>query len=362
MRTLILFCRAGIIGLYTAFILSQQDRGHDITIIAEYLPGDQSVDYTSPWAGGNFSTVSADTPLAQHHDKLTYLGLQEMVDLFSNGQGGNGELGTGVERMGLQKLKATEYYEAREDAPSQAKLDNMKSFIPDLREVPKDQLPKDKVYGITFTTWNFYCPKFLVFLKDYLGSRGVTFIRHNRLEHIDEAFKVSSAGTTKVVFNCTGLGARTLGGVCDSSVYSTRGQVVIVRAPHVNENMSVDGSVFTTYIIPRPHSGGLVVCGGYMQAHNYNGGSTYGYQSASILDRVKRLMPGIEPFEVVREAAGLRPSRVGGVRIERENREDGKVIVHNYGAGGTGYQSGYGMAFDGVALIQDVLRRGDTKL
>jgi D-amino-acid oxidase len=35
---------------------------------------------------------------------------------------------------------------------------------------------------------------------------------------------------------------------------------------------------------------------------------------------------------------------------------EGGVLVHNYGAGGTGYQAGLGMAEDAVGRVGDVLR------
>jgi D-amino-acid oxidase len=66
-----------------------------------------------------------------------------------------------------------------------------------------------------------------------------------------------------------------------------------------------------------------------------------------------------EKPELLAVFAGLRPSRHGGARVERGHVEvDGekKVIVHNYGAGGTGFQAGYGMALTAVEAADDVLR------
>lgn len=63
--------------------------------------------------------------------------------------------------------------------------------------------------------------------------------------------------------------------------------------------------------------------------------------------------------EVLAAFAGLRPSREGGARIERDEISvagEKRTIVHNYGAGGTGFQAGYGMALDAVRSIEDVLR------
>lgn len=55
----------------------------------------------------------------------------------------------------------------------------------------------------------------------------------------------------------------------------------------------------------------------------------------------------------------MRPSRQGGARVERNMLEVGgqkRDIVHNYGAGGTGFQAGYGMAVEAVDAVADVLR------
>lgn len=87
------------------------------------------------------------------------------------------------------------------------------------------------------------------------------FVRQ-KLPGIQSAFL---SPTTKLVFNCTGLGARTLAGVEDQKCYPTRGQVVLARGPHIRTNVMRHGADYETYIIPRPASNGMVILGGYMQ-------------------------------------------------------------------------------------------------
>lgn len=41
--------RAGVIGLDVALILAENGYGHRTTVVAQHLPGDTSIDYTSPW-------------------------------------------------------------------------------------------------------------------------------------------------------------------------------------------------------------------------------------------------------------------------------------------------------------------------
>ncbi|KAF5105152.1 hypothetical protein DV451_000068 [Geotrichum candidum] len=330
---------AGIIGLYTAFILTRRNggKGDHITVLAQHFPGDQSINYTSPWAGGNFSIISGDDPKSLLMDKLSF---QNLTDIFN-------EFGDNP-AAGLARLPTTELW--AEKPPSDRKVNSLKEYVPDLHIMSPEELPSHACFGLQYTTFNFFSPKFIGFLKDYLSDHGVTFVRRE-LAHIDEAFTYDPS--TEAVFNATGIGARNLPGVADEKVYPTRGQIVVVRAPQIQQNATYWSPSENTYIIPRPHSGGLVVLGGYLQKNNWNG-DTLNYESVSILERTRRLLPDLlKPgtFEIIRDVAGLRPSREGGVRIEREDRADGKILIHNYGAGGTGYQAGYGMALTAVNLL-----------
>lgn len=90
------------------------------------------------------------------------------------------------------------------------------------------------------------------------------FVRQ-KLPSIQSAFLSHS---TKLVFNCTGIGAHTLAGVEDPKCYPTRGQVVLARGPHIQTNLMRHGADYETYIIPRPASNGMAILGGYMQKGN----------------------------------------------------------------------------------------------
>lgn len=65
-----------------------------------------------------------------------------------------------------------------------------------------------------------------------------------------------------------------------------------------------------------------------------------------------------EAVGILAVGSGLRPSRVGGTRVEKEDINvagEKRTVVHNYGAGGTGFQAGYGMATDAVEAATEVL-------
>lgn len=126
----------------------------------------------------------------------------------------------------------------------------------------KPDIPEGCQFGVTFTTITVNAPRYIQYLYRTLKERhGVTFIRE-KLPDINSAF---SNPSTRVVFNCTGNGARTLQGVQDSKCYPTRGQILLTRAPQIAKNVMRHGKDYETYIIPRPQSNGNVILGGFMQ-------------------------------------------------------------------------------------------------
>ena len=137
-------------------------------------------------------------------------------------------------------------------------------LIVQFKIIPAEQLPDGIKFGVTFTAMTINAPKHIEFLYKTLKKEGVQFIR-KKLPSLEAAY-ISSA--TKVVFNCTGIAAKTLAGVEDENVFPTRGQIVLARAPKVKNIMMLHGKEHETYVIPRPGSNGNVILGGYMQKGN----------------------------------------------------------------------------------------------
>ncbi|KAG0676657.1 hypothetical protein C6P40_002579 [Pichia californica] len=322
----------GIVGLYTTYCLINESgvSAEKITVLGKHLPGDQSINYTSPWAGGNFSCITPDDNETLSWDKFTYTHLAEIQKKL------------GGPSCGLDMKPSTEMWG---EYPGDKKINSLKGYIEGFQVVPKDELLDGVKFAVRLMTWNFNCPFFLSNFKKYLESLGVTFVR-KELTHICQAY----LHDTKTVFNCTGLGSFSLSGVKDSKVYPTRGQVVVIKAPHIQENMIRWSQNSATYIIPRPYSNDELVLGGFLQKDNWDG-DAHELESADIIKRTTELLPRIldKPLEIIRVAVGLRPSRQGGPRIEAENFED-KLLIHNYGAGGYGYQAGFGMSHKAVSL------------
>lgn len=63
---------AGVIGLTTALELKSRQPLSHVIILAKHLPGDLSLEYTSPWAGANWLSVATDNGRQESWDEVTY--------------------------------------------------------------------------------------------------------------------------------------------------------------------------------------------------------------------------------------------------------------------------------------------------
>lgn len=177
-------------------------------------------------------------------------------------------------------------------------------------------------------------------LSQQIKKLGGTF-ETRRLESLDEV-------DADVVVNCTGLGAKEL--VHDASAYPIRGQTIKVFNPKIKTfTMVVHGDSQHTYILPRP--GGEVVLGGTVQPHNGNAESDE-RDVRAIFERCCNVNPEVRNSKVLGHAAGLRPGRTLGARVEIDplRTARGAVVIHNYAHGGSGHTLQWGCAQDVVEM------------
>ena len=129
------------------------------------------------------------------------------------------------------------------------------------KALPQDALIPGAKTGIAFTTLTIDTPAYCNYLLSRFLARGGTIVR-GAVQHISQiaeggaqVFVPGRAGKTLVdaIVVCTGLGARTLGGVEDRDVYPVRGQVVLIRAPWIKfgRTASHGADGLWTYVIPR---------------------------------------------------------------------------------------------------------------
>ena len=140
-----------------------------------------------------------------------------------------------------------------------------------------------------------------------------------------------------LVVNCTGLGARELAD--DHQLIADRGQVAYVRARP--DTPCVCDQDQLIYVLPRED---LCVVGGSSERGDEDD-TVRDQQTESLLARARRLVPELASAQLVGAQAGLRPTRLGGPRVERVGR-----IIHCYGHGGAGVTLSWGCAQEVVKL------------
>ncbi|KAI9840333.1 MAG: hypothetical protein M1837_001751 [Sclerophora amabilis] len=351
---------AGVAGLTTALLLSKNPT-YKVTIVAKHMPGDYDIEYASPWAGANYLPVSKTGTEAAEWDRNTW---PELNHLAKN-----------VLEAGVH-YQDTKIYNRLKDATSATAdwfselLSNrpwFKDVVPNFTAIPKEELPSGFDSGTNFTS---VCINTAIYLPWLVGQclKNGAVVNRAILDHICDAADLHHSGQrADVIINCTGLLASRLGGVKDEKVIPARGQIVLVRnEPGVMLGVSGtdDGEDETAYIMQRAAGGGTIL-GGCYQKGNWDS-QPDPVLALRIMKRCVDICPaltngkGIEALSVVRYGVGLRPLRIGGVRLEKEKIRD-VTVVHNYGHGGFGYQSSYGCAQEVVKLVDDAIDTGRTQ-
>lgn len=226
--------------------------------------------------------------------------------------------------------------------------------------LPKDRVAQGFDSATCFTSVCINTAIYLPWLVSQCLKNGVIFKRAV-FKHIREAAHLDPLGKMDIVINCTGLGASILGGVEDKTVVPARGQIVVVRND-AGKMMDFSGTddIYgdACYIMTRAAGGGTIL-GGCYQKGNWES-QVDPNLAVRIMKRAVASCPaltggkGIEHLDIIRHGVGLRPVREGGTRVEKE-RVGHVWVVHNYGAGGAGYQSSYGCASNAVALVEEIL-------
>lgn len=101
---------------------------------------------------------------------------------------------------------------------------------------------------------------YLTWLLAQLTCLGAKYV-HKTVSHVCDAKKLSRfTGNSNIVVNCSGLGALTLGGVQDKSVYPVRGQTVLVKnqIPSMILFSRKRTDAQPVYIFPRPQGGTIL--------------------------------------------------------------------------------------------------------
>ncbi|KAJ3994370.1 hypothetical protein F5050DRAFT_1809656 [Lentinula boryana] len=328
---------SGITGLSVALALS---RIYDVTIVARDLVGDnESHGWASPWAGAGWRPHidTSDEDIEMQKASFRYMW----------------KLAETNPECGLKRVKSIDYFDQVKDES----LVWYKDFMPGCRRLPSTELPESVTLGFEFQTVVATPSIYLQWLKDRLSASGTTFVR-KELSHISEIKDV--VPQVDVVVNASGVGAKYLGGVEDELVEELRGQTMLVRTKETTV-ICRSGDLFA-YSIPRLD--GSAIIGGISQPGNTSTELDPALRT-EILRRVRLVTsPGaypekVEDLEILQEIVGIRPGRIGGVRVEKEVLQTtpvvGMKVVHAYGVGGTGYKYSAGVSKRVADYVDDFI-------
>jgi D-amino-acid oxidase len=298
-------------GLSTAVCLAES--GDRVRVITRELPKDT----TSCAAGAIWSPYLTEDERVVPWARQARPVLEEIAD-----QGD-----TGVRRV-----------RGREAARDWVPIPDWAVDLDGFRGCTASELPDGFVTGWWYVAPVVDMPVYLAYLVDRFLAAG------GRLELGTVASLREPLDEAPVVVNCTGIGARDL--VPDPALTPTRGQLVVVDNPGVNEFFAEhDESPEPTYFLPH---GNRVVLGGSAHLGRADRGADPDVSKA-IIERCAAIEAALADPTVVEHRVGLRPTRAR-VRLEREDHH-GRHVIHNYGHGGAGVTVSWGCAAEVRDLI-----------
>ena len=238
---------------------------------------------------------------------------------------------TGDKNTGIEMTQTYEYFRTPQPDPTwMSTVDNFERIT--------QGLPSDYVECFSFTTQIIEMPIYLKWLMDRFQKLGGLI---EKIE-VDDFSKLPSE--FNIIVNCTGLNSGKL--FSDPNVYPVRGQIIRVK-PIIDE-MHLDQQVPTlAYIVPRSND---MILGGVAQENNWNEEPTDEDRNF-ILDKCSKIIPELKDAEIIEDIVGLRPGRTE-VRLDKEIISD-KIVIHNYGHGGSGVTLSWGCAEEVVEIANE---------
>jgi D-amino-acid oxidase len=333
MRVIVIGC--GVSGLSCGVRLLEA--GYDVEIWARELP---------PHTTSNIAAAIWYPYKAYPVERVTAWG-QRTFEVFA-------EL-AGMDGTGVLMATGREVFRGKVEDPWWL------SCVGSFRRASAEELPRGRRDGYVFETPVIEMSIYLEWLMRRFEEIGGE-IRVREVGSLQEAFEESGA-----VVNCAGLGAQELVG--DEALFPIRGQVVRVEPLSArdflldeDEEHGEDGATVeieaggevdagadprgVTYIVPRSNDcvlGGTAEVGDWSLEPDME-------TARDIIERCARFVPEVREKKVLSHAVGLRPGRAA-IRLEAEVLGEGRLVVHNYGHGGSGVTLSWGCAEEVVALV-----------
>jgi D-amino-acid oxidase len=224
------------------------------------------------------------------------------------------------------------------------------------RHAAAAELLPGRADGYVFEALVIDTNRYLEYLRRRFLAKGGQIVQR-AVERLDEVFAES-----RVVVNCTGLGARQLVG--DRDIHPSRGKVVRIKQRDFHQVLLDDDDRSSmAYVIPRIDDivlGGTDeedVTGEGYRGEEYQESAALDPEAEAIVQRCARLWPHLAEVtsaDVLKVVTGWRPVR-SEVRVEGERVAPERVLLHNYGHGGAGITLSWGCARDVVEQLAAML-------
>jgi hypothetical protein len=192
-------------------IASQLPKDYDITIVGEFLPGDEmDPRYTSQWAGAIWLGTHNAPPREQRMQLEGLMGLWKIAET-------NPE--SSVRKITMREVVD---YGSVEDVW-------YRKSCPDFEMMPKSELPEGAAYGMQYSTVILTPPVFLPWMRKNLEDRGIVFKR----VQVKSLSDLGGMGH-EVLINASGWGAASLEDVKEKNLVPVKQQNIRIRKPGYN--------------------------------------------------------------------------------------------------------------------------------
>lgn len=239
---------------------------------------------------------------------------------------------------GVNVLPYKEYYPTRVEQPCWL-ADANHPYQP----IPLENIPSNYKSGFAANIHRLDSTLLLPYLQNKFTELGGKF--HQR--YFTNLHSVESEHP--IIINCTGTGADGL--EKDTSAYPIRGQCLITeKVPGLNTiYLCFLNDENYVAIVPRKNDCWL---GGTAHPKNWDA-KIHQETTRFILEQAAILVPAIEKVKLLDVKIGFRSGRES-VRLEKEILADGRIVIHNYGHGGSGFALSFGCAQDVVLMLNSL--------
>lgn len=270
------------------------------------------------------------------------------------------------DHAGISFMRGVEYLESPSPGYLAISATGEELGIRSFRLLRKEEFPDTRVkWGCEYKTWCVNPMVYLCFLLNRFVYRGGRTVKRE-LKDVEEVFalaaleKLTPQGkhTIDVVVNASGFG------FSDPKVFPTRGQTCLVanKCSETVTRQNADGS--WTFSVPRNFEGGTVI-GGTKDVGDWNP-----FPDSHTRDNLLKAFASMYPnileegsdkwgqkgeYRVLADIVGRRPTRRGGMRLEKEVLSGTHNVVHAYGLGGRGYELSWGVAVEVKKLVEEML-------